>query len=90
MAGKISVGPPYFDSVFGPLMVPVIVLMGVGPLIRWKDASIVDVCKRVAWCAIAAVVLGAAIPLYKGWGYLDIRRSDNVFLGIVHLHRISA
>lgn len=67
-AGKISVGPPYFDSVFGPLMVPVIVLMGVGPLIRWKDASIVDVCKRVAWCAIAAVVLGAAIPLYKGWG----------------------
>lgn len=66
-AGKISVGPPYFDSVFGPIMVPVVLLMGVGPLIRWKDASFVDLCKRVAWCFVAALVLGAAVPLCLGW-----------------------
>ena len=36
-AGKISVGPPYFDAVFGPLMLPCVFLMGVGPLARWKD-----------------------------------------------------
>ena len=35
-AGKISVGPPYFDSVFGPIMVPVIILMGIGPLFAGK------------------------------------------------------
>ena len=66
-AGKISVGPPYFDSVFGPIMVPVVLLMGVGPLVRWKDASLPDLLKRVAWCFVAAVILGAAIPLYLGW-----------------------
>lgn len=66
-AGKISVGPPYFDSVFGPIMVPVILAMGIGPLVRWKDASIKDLAKRVSWCAVAAVICGAAVPLLKGW-----------------------
>ena len=66
-AGKISVGPPYFDSVFGPIMIPVILLMGVGPLVRWKDANVTDLVKRVAWCFIAALVCGAAIPLALGW-----------------------
>ena len=36
--GKISVGPPYFNAVFVPLMVPVLFLMAVGPLARWKHA----------------------------------------------------
>ena len=35
-AGKISVGPPYFETVFVPLMAPALFLMGVGPLARWK------------------------------------------------------
>lgn len=66
-AGKISVGPPYFDSVFGPIMVPVIFLMGVGPLVRWKDASVADLAKRTAWCFIASVVIAVAILIYLGW-----------------------
>ena len=37
--GKISVGPPYFDTVFVPLMTPLVFLMGVGPLARWKEAD---------------------------------------------------
>jgi cytochrome c-type biogenesis protein CcmF len=37
--GKISVGPPYFEAVFVPLMAPVVLLMGVGPLARWKQAG---------------------------------------------------
>jgi cytochrome c-type biogenesis protein CcmF len=38
--GKISVGPPYFEAVFVPLMTPAIFLMGLGPLARWKQASL--------------------------------------------------
>jgi len=38
--GKISVGPPYFDTVFLPLMTPAIFLMGIGPLAQWKQASL--------------------------------------------------
>ena len=46
--GKISVGPPYFDTVFVPLMTPLVFLMGVGPLARWKQAEVPDLCATAA------------------------------------------
>jgi cytochrome c-type biogenesis protein CcmF len=54
--GKISVGPPYFETVFVPLMTPLVVLMGVGPLARWKEAELPDLAKRLRWAIGAAVV----------------------------------
>jgi cytochrome c-type biogenesis protein CcmF len=38
--GKISVGPPYFDAVFYPLMAPAVFLMAVGPMASWKRAAL--------------------------------------------------
>ncbi len=35
--GKYSVGPPYFNAVFAPIMLVLIALMGIGPLLRWKQ-----------------------------------------------------
>jgi cytochrome c-type biogenesis protein CcmF len=59
--GKISVGPPYFDAVFAPLMAPLVFLMGVGPLARWKQAELPDLWHRLRWAAVVAVLaaLGA-------------------------------
>ena len=37
--GKLSVGPPYFNAVFVPLMAPLLFLVATGPLARWKEAS---------------------------------------------------
>jgi cytochrome c-type biogenesis protein CcmF len=54
--GKISVGPPYFDTVFAPLMVPVVFLMGIGPIASWKQAELPDLVTRLKWAAGAAVV----------------------------------
>ena len=54
--GKISVGPPYFDSVFMPLMAPTLFLMGVGPMVRWKEASVPDVARRLRWAFVVAIV----------------------------------
>jgi cytochrome c-type biogenesis protein CcmF len=62
-AGKISVGPPYFDTVFMPLMTPVLFLMGVGPLARWKQAEVPDLARRLRWALGAAVVAA----LLSGW-----------------------
>jgi cytochrome c-type biogenesis protein CcmF len=64
--GKISVGPPYFDSVFVPLMTPLVFLMGVGPLTRWKQASIPDLAKRLRWAAAVGVVTALLLPLATG------------------------
>jgi cytochrome c-type biogenesis protein CcmF len=38
--GKLSVGPPYFNAVFVPLMVPLLVLMGFGPIAKWKSDEV--------------------------------------------------
>jgi cytochrome c-type biogenesis protein CcmF len=64
--GKISVGPPYFDAVFVPLMAPAVFLMGVGPLARWKQASIPDLAGRLKWAFAVAVVSAALLPLTMG------------------------
>src|SRR5471030_2988629 len=56
--GRISVGAPYFETVFLPLMVPVVLLMALGPLARWKQASLPSLFHRLRWAALASV-LGA-------------------------------
>jgi cytochrome c-type biogenesis protein CcmF len=61
--GKISVGPPYFDAVFMPVMAPTIFLMGIGPLARWKEASLPDLARRLRWAAGISVVVAVA----TGW-----------------------
>ncbi|HEY6133556.1 MAG TPA: heme lyase CcmF/NrfE family subunit [Rubrivivax sp.] len=61
--GKISVGPPYFDTVFVPLMAPVVFLMGIGPLARWKQTEAPDLARRLRWAAGVAVVCA----LLSGW-----------------------
>ncbi|HYD62709.1 MAG TPA: heme lyase CcmF/NrfE family subunit [Noviherbaspirillum sp.] len=61
--GKISVGPPYFEAVFVPLMIPVLVLVAVGPFVRWKDASLPELLRRLRWVALASVGLAIAIAL---------------------------
>jgi cytochrome c-type biogenesis protein CcmF len=74
--GKISVGPPYFDTVFVPLMAPVVLLMGVGPLARWKQA------RCPTWRAAA---LGLGWPAWwRRWRCrLAAGRSALVALGLL-------
>ncbi|WP_114639044.1 heme lyase CcmF/NrfE family subunit [Polynucleobacter necessarius] len=64
--GKISVGPPYFNSVFVPIMIPLLVLMGVGPWASWKHTNLVVVIKRLWVVGLLAVIAGATIPLVMG------------------------
>ncbi|MDP3090469.1 MAG: heme lyase CcmF/NrfE family subunit [Nitrospira sp.] len=64
--GKISVGPPYFDTVFVPLMTPAIFLMGVGPLAQWKKASLPALALRLRWAFGASVVTALLLPFILG------------------------
>ncbi len=58
--GKISVGPPYFNSVFIPLTAPLAMLVGVGALARWKRDSFENLWPKLRIPFIAALVLGIA------------------------------
>ncbi|HEY2927022.1 heme lyase CcmF/NrfE family subunit [Piscinibacter sp.] len=64
--GKISVGPPYFETVFVPLMAPVVFLMGVGPLARWKRAELPELARRLRWAAVIAVIAALAAAWLGG------------------------
>jgi cytochrome c-type biogenesis protein CcmF len=64
--GKISVGPPYFETIFVPLMVPIVLLMAFGPLARWKEASLPSLLHRLRWAALASVLGALATGLLAG------------------------
>src|SRR5690349_7514397 len=61
--GKLSVGPPYFNAVFVPIMVPLIVLVAIGPLARWKELDPRDIAQRLRLAAVLALAAGAGLPL---------------------------
>jgi cytochrome c-type biogenesis protein CcmF len=64
--GKISVGPPYFDSVFMPLMAPAIFLMAVGPVASWKRAALPELWTRLKWAWVVAFVSAMLLPFVLG------------------------
>jgi cytochrome c-type biogenesis protein CcmF len=64
--GKISVGPPYFEAVFVPLMTPAIFLMGLGPLARWKQASLPELVMRLRWAFAVSMATALLMPLVMG------------------------
>jgi cytochrome c-type biogenesis protein CcmF len=64
--GKLSVGPPYFNSVFVPLMVPAVFLMGIGPIARWKKASLPELAVRLRWAFLASIVTALILPFVLG------------------------
>src|SRR2546421_319951 len=64
--GKISVGPQYFESVFVPLMAPALFLMGIGPLARWKHASLPELAVLLRWALAVSLAVGLLLPLAFG------------------------
>lgn len=61
--GKISVGPPYFEAVFVPLMLPVLLLMAVGPFVNWKNSGVQKVALRLRWVVLGALIFAALAAL---------------------------
>jgi cytochrome c-type biogenesis protein CcmF len=74
--GKISVGAPYFEAVFVPLMWPLLLLTAVGPLAAWKQAGWAALGRELRWVALATGVFTAA-------GVLAMAAGPSVSLGLV-------
>ena len=64
---KISVGAPFFNQTFVPLMVPVLVAMAVGPLLAWKRGDFSAAMQRLTVAFGASVILVLAL-LYINTG----------------------
>jgi len=65
--GKISVGPPYFNAVFVPIMSMLFVIMGIGPMIRWKKAKKGELRKHLVKPSVFSIAFGLLFPVvYAG------------------------
>ncbi len=66
--GKLSVGPPYFNLVFAPLMVPLLFILIPGTLARWREAHLSELVIELRWVGVLALVIGCSTPLvYGAW-----------------------
>ncbi len=60
--GKISVGPPYFNTVFLLPMVPLLFLIGAGMHAAWRGGGTAPLVGKLGWTAAAAIVFGSTVP----------------------------
>jgi cytochrome c-type biogenesis protein CcmH/NrfF len=65
-ATKISVGPPFFNLTFGPLMVPLLLAVPFGPLLSWKRGDLLAACQRL-YAAFGLAIAMTLITFYA-WG----------------------
>ncbi|MDI1301077.1 MAG: heme lyase CcmF/NrfE family subunit [bacterium] len=61
--GKISVGPPYFNLLFVPLTLLLLVFMGMGPQSNWKRHDAGKLLRPYLLILLAALLLGVLLPL---------------------------
>ena len=64
---RLSVGPPFFNAAFIPIMLPLLILMGFGPLLSWKRADLAGVMDRLKF-VLALSVLAALVVWYLSDG----------------------
>ena len=64
--GKVSVGPPFFNAVFLPLMTPMVVAMVVGPMLSWKRGDLGAILQRLKVMAGISLMTAAAVWFAQG------------------------
>ncbi len=64
---KISVGPPYYNMVFAPLMVPLLLLVTAGPLLDWKRDTLRSVATKLKWPVALTFGIGVGLVAALGW-----------------------
>ena len=65
---KISVGPPFFNASFIPIMLPLVIIMGVGPFLSWKRADLPAVLARLKWIALLTFFVAVAVWYFQTKG----------------------
>jgi cytochrome c-type biogenesis protein CcmF len=64
--GKLSVGPPFFNAVFLPLMVPLVLVMAVGPFLAWKRGDLAGALGRLKFVFLLSLAIALAAWLIEG------------------------
>ncbi len=85
--GRISVGPPYFGFMFVLLMIPVVLLLPFGPLLKWREGSLhgaIRILRPALALALIATVIAWALARELPWkGLVGVAASVWIGLGIL-------
>ena len=76
--GKITVGAPYFNLTFGTLIIPLLLILPVGPLLAWKRGNPRQVAGPLKWAVLGAALVVVAVALFFG---ASIRAALGIGLG---------
>ena len=74
----ISIGPPYFNAIFVPLMIILVVFLGIGPMSRWKEDFHGVFDSRFLRVFLASLFLGLCLPLESCWSFLWLQQFASV------------
>ena len=70
---KISVGEPYYNSTVIPIMIPAILIMGIGPLLSWKSEDKIKIIKEIIPSILLTTLMTIVIfIIYKSFSLLGI------------------
>jgi cytochrome c-type biogenesis protein CcmF len=64
--GKLSVGPPYFNTVFVPIMALLAIMVGLGPLTRWRRDELLRLWRQLRYAVLAVVVIAILVVATLG------------------------
>jgi cytochrome c-type biogenesis protein CcmF len=64
---KISVGPPFYNLTFLPIVLPLLFLVSLGPVARWKADGLGDILRRLRPATLLALVVAAAAAALAAW-----------------------
>ncbi len=82
---RLSVGPPFFNAAFIPLMLPLVVAMAVGPFLSWKRADLAGILQRLRFVAVISGLVALGVWYFAFGGpvlaYLSIAIAVWLLLG---------
>ncbi|WP_067519152.1 heme lyase CcmF/NrfE family subunit [Endozoicomonas ascidiicola] len=78
--GMISVGPPYFNTVFVPMAMLLAFALGAGVLLNWKTGSVKWLYQQTRWILLTSVIGGLAFSLIYGNSFMI---SEVLAIGLV-------
>ncbi len=85
---RITIGPPFYQQVNGPILLALLVLMGIGPLLAWRQASWESIRRNFRWplaaAAVWAIVMVAGLRVSNPWTVAGVTACTFVF-GVVVL-----
>ncbi|RUO43061.1 heme lyase NrfEFG subunit NrfE [Aliidiomarina taiwanensis] len=61
--GSVSIGEPFFNSVFFWLIIPFVVVIGIAPMVRWRRQKMAELAKPLFLALVLAVAIGIALPV---------------------------